>query len=130
MPDFSGTSLTGTSIVTTQLRGRPVLLKFFADYCAPCKRTLRAAELLHQRYPDVAFIGISEDEQAATATHLVQQFHLTFPVVRDRGNLLAGRFRVTEMPVTFVVDRRGVVKWVGGPEQTERQLAQALAALE
>lgn len=130
LPDFTRPGLGGRRITTARLRGRPVVVKFFADYCAPCKHTLPAAERVHERYPDVAFVGISEDEQAATAQRLVRRFHLTFPVVRDRGNVLAGRFRVSELPVTFVADRRGVVRWVGGPAQTEGQLAQALAALE
>jgi peroxiredoxin len=130
IPDFARPSLDGQRISTARLRGRAVVVKFFADYCAPCKHTLPVVERLHEKYPDFAFIGVSEDERVATAARLVQQFHLTFPVVLDRGNVLAGRFRVSAMPVTFVVDRRGVVRWVGGPAQTEAELAQALAALE
>ena len=62
------------------------------------------------------------------AQALVQGYGLSFPVVHDRGNVLAGRFRVREMPVTFVVDGQGVVQWVGGPGQNEGDLAQAIAA--
>ena len=47
----------------------------------------------------------------------------------DRGNVLAGRYRVTQMPVTFIVDAEGVVRWVGGPDQTEQELEQALRAI-
>ncbi len=104
-------------------------MKFFADYCAPCKRTLPAAERLHEQNPGVAFIGVSEDSDPATARALVRRMGLSFPVVRDQDNVLAGRFRVTAMPITFVIDRRGVVRWVGGPAQTEPELAQAIAAV-
>jgi hypothetical protein len=46
----------------------------------------------------------------------------------DRGNVLAGRFRVRDIPVTFVIDAEGVVRWIGGPEQDERDLERALSA--
>ena len=75
-----------------------------------------------------AFIGISEDEYASDAQSLVDGFGLSFPVVHDQGNVLAGRFRVSEMPVTFVIDGQGVVQWVGGPGQDEDDLASAIAA--
>lgn len=130
MPDFTRSSLAGQRISTTRLRGRTLVVKFFANYCAPCKHTLPGVERLHEKYGDVAFVGVSEDEQTDTALRLVKQYHLGFPVVQDQSNVLAGRFRVTAMPATFVIDRRGVVRWVGGPAQTESGLEQAIEALE
>lgn len=129
VPDFERATLDSRLVSTRKLRGRTVVVKFFAAYCGPCKRTLPAAERLYQRNPGVAFVGISEDSDAATARALSRRMGLTFPVVLDQDNVLAGRFRVTAMPVTFVVDGRGVVRWVGGPGQTEHDLAQAIAAV-
>jgi cytochrome c biogenesis protein CcmG/thiol:disulfide interchange protein DsbE len=106
----------------------PVLVKFFADYCQPCKTTLPAAERIHEEYPDVAFVGIDEDETTETARDLARRYGLTFPVVHDSGNVLAGRFRVSAMPATFVADASGVIRWVGAEGQTEDQLRQAVRA--
>jgi len=128
VPDFSRPTLTGARIDTEQLRGRVVVIKFFAKYCAPCMETLPAAERLHREHPEVAFVGISEDEYASDAQALVDGLSLSFPVVHDQGNVLAGRFRVDEMPVTFVVDGAGVVQWVGGPGQGHEDLEAAIAA--
>ena len=128
VPDFKRPTLAGPRIDTEGLRGQVVVIKFFAKYCEPCKRTLPAAEKLHQKHPEVAFIGISEDEYASDAQALVDGFGLSFPIVHDQGNVLAGRFRVSEMPVTFVIDGQGVVQWVGGPGQDEDDLAAAIAA--
>ncbi len=127
LPDFQRPTLAGASIDTKALRGQVVVIKFFAKYCEPCKRTLPAAEKLHRKHPEVAFVGVSEDEYASDAQSLVQSYGLSFPVVHDQGNVLAGRFRVSEMPVTFVVDGQGVVQWVGGPGQDEDDLAAAIA---
>lgn len=128
LPDFARPTLAGTRIDTEALRGQVVVIKFFAKYCAPCMQTLPAAEQLHREHPQVAFVGISEDEYASDAQALVDGFGLSFPVVHDQGNVLAGRFRVREMPVTFVVDGQGIVQWVGGPGQGEHDLAAAIAA--
>ncbi len=128
LPDFKRPSLAGSSVDTEALRGQVVVIKFFAKYCAPCMETLPAAEKLHRKHPEVAFVGISEDEYASDAQALVDGFSLSFPVVHDQGNVLAGRFRVSEMPVTFVVDGTGVVKWVGGPGQSEDDLEAAISA--
>ena len=128
LPKFSRASLAGPKVDTEALRGQVVVVKFFAKYCEPCKRTLPAAEALHRKHPEVAFVGISEDEYATDAQSLVQAYGLSFPVIHDQGNVLAGRFRVSEMPVTFVVDGQGVVQWVGGPGQDEDDLAAAIAA--
>lgn len=126
-PDFSRPSLSGAKVDTATLRGQTVVIKFFAKYCEPCKRTLPAAEQLHRDHPEVAFIGISEDESQSDAQALISTYGLSFPVVLDRGNVLAGRFRVSEIPVTFVVDAQGIVRWVGGPGQNEDDLARAVA---
>ncbi|MCA9596315.1 MAG: TlpA family protein disulfide reductase [Myxococcales bacterium] len=129
LPAFERPTLGGERVATQSYAGRPVVVKFFAEYCKPCQRTLPAAERLHREHPDVAFIGVSEDERESTARGVVQKHGLTFPVVLDRGNVLAGRFRVSEMPVTFVVDRRGFVRWVGSADQTEADFEQAVGAV-
>lgn len=130
LPEFSRSALDGGRIDVQALRGRAVVVKFFAEYCEPCKRTLPAAERLHRDHPEVVFIGVSEDDYAETARKVGQSFGITFPIVLDMGKALKGRFRVSEMPVTFIADRQGVVRWVGGPGQTEADIAQAIAAAE
>ena len=52
-----------------------------------------------------------------------------FPVVHDAGNVLAGRFRVTDLPATFVIDGAGRIAWVSGPGQSDGALDRAVAAV-
>jgi peroxiredoxin len=128
-PAFRRPTLAGGMFDSAEARGRVVVVKFFAQYCRPCQRTLPAAERLHRRAPDVMFVGIAEDDDPAAARAEVARHGLTFPVIHDAGNVLAGRFRVTEMPATFVLDRMGRVAWRGGPEQPDGALAQAIGAV-
>jgi cytochrome c biogenesis protein CcmG/thiol:disulfide interchange protein DsbE len=129
MPDFRRRTLAGSELDTKALRGRVVVVKFFAEYCAPCTRTLPAVESLSRELEGVQFIGVSEDERRTTAEDLVARYRLSFPVVHDTGQVLSGRYRVSELPKTFVVDKAGKVRWVGGAEQTEDELRAAIEAV-
>lgn len=122
---FKRSALSGELIDTQAMGDRKLVLKFFADYCIPCKRTLPEAQRVHEANPSVLFVGISEDETPDIAQKVARQYGLTFPIVFDQGNVLSGRFRASEMPVLFVVSA-GKITWVGGPDQTEAQLDAAL----
>jgi cytochrome c biogenesis protein CcmG/thiol:disulfide interchange protein DsbE len=130
LPRVSGATLSGQRLDGNALADRIVVVKFFADYCAPCKRTLPAAERLSREHRDVTFVGVSEDEYASTARSLAERYGLTFDVVHDASGALRGRFRVSELPITFLADRKGIVRWVGGPEQSEDDLARAIEAVQ
>ena len=130
LPGFRRPTLAGQTVDVEKRNAQVVVVKFFAKYCEPCQKTLPVAQEISQQYPDVLVIGVSEDEHTSDALEQVERFGLTFPVVLDRGNVLAGRFRVTEMPMTFVTDKRGQVVWIGGPEQTEDELRQAVEVLD
>jgi peroxiredoxin len=121
-------NLQGAPIVPEQLQGRVVVIKFFADYCEPCKRTLPHAQRVHATHPEVAFIGVSMDERRSALDATIERYGITFPIIHDRSNVVAGRFRVTELPVTFIIDPQGQVRWVAGPEQAETDLELALTA--
>jgi cytochrome c biogenesis protein CcmG/thiol:disulfide interchange protein DsbE len=129
-PAFRRVAIDGSTIDTAALRGQTVVLKVFARYCEPCKRTLPAVERLHKKNPRVVFLGISEDETEEEAQQMVSAFALTFPVLLDRGNVLLGRLRISEMPATFLIDRAGVLRWYGDASQSEQQLADAIEAID
>ncbi len=119
-------ALDGTTVDTAALRGRPLVIKFFAEYCAPCWRSLPEAERLHRAQGGITIVGVSEDESEAAAHRVRARLGLSFPIVHDRGHGLGGRFRVTALPMTFVMDRQGIVRWVA--EEREHDLERAIAA--
>ena len=129
VPEIKRRTLDGTTFDTAEARGKKVVVvKFFAKYCEPCKRTLPWFEQFAKEHPEVAVLGIAEDERESDVRDVATAFGLTFPIVHDTGNALSGRFRVTDMPITFVADKRGRIRWVGGPEQTESDLEAAVSA--
>jgi peroxiredoxin len=128
LPEVTRRALDGGHVDTKSLRGKVVVVKFFAKFCEPCKRTLPAVERLHEKRSDVAFIGIAEDEHESESQEVVTAYALSFSVVHDAGQVLSGRFHVSEMPTTFVADKKGIVRWVGVASQTEEDLERAVTA--
>jgi thiol-disulfide isomerase/thioredoxin len=118
-PELKRRSIDGASIDTAKLRGRAVVVKFFAKYCEPCKRTLPLAASFAKSHPEVAVIGVAEDESEADVRAVVSEYRLEFPVVHDQGNVVAGRFRVKDLPAVFVIDGQGVLRWVGTSNEPE-----------
>ncbi len=111
------------------LRGRVVVVDFFAEFCKPCLRTLPDLEQLRQSRSDITIIGVAEDTEPDASLRLVQQLSLGFPVVYDRDHVLSGRYRVDGLPATFVVDRQGIVRWVSAGVCDRAQLEAVLGAV-
>jgi peroxiredoxin len=129
LPAFHRPTLQGGTFDSSAASGHLLVIDFFAAYCQPCQRKLPALEALHRHQPGVSIVGVSLDDTDVAALKSVTRHHLTFPVVHDAGNVLAGRLRVTELPISFVVDGQGRIRWVGGPDQPDDALARAVAAL-
>jgi len=129
LPTFRRPTLQGGTFDTAASPGQVVVVDFFAAYCKPCQRSLPAQEALHRKQPGLTIVGVSLDDTPDNAWKSVRRHRLTFPVVHDSGNVLAGRMRVTELPISFVVDGGGRVRWVGGPDQPYDALERAIAAI-
>jgi thiol-disulfide isomerase/thioredoxin len=128
LPAFDRPTLAGGRLDTASLRGRVVVVKFFAAWCAPCARSMPALERFAKGHPDVAVIGLSVDEDLGAARAQVARYGLSFPVVHDPARALGGRFRVDALPAAFVADRGGTLVWVGAPGRTHDELARAAEA--
>lgn len=127
-PSFKRDALDGSKVEVGSAAGKVVVVKFVAKYCQPCIKTLPAIEKLHGEHPEIAIVGVSEDEHESEARDLVSSLHLSFPVVHDAQQVLAARWRVRDLPITFVLDGKGTVVWVGGPEKSETDLVRAIQA--
>ena len=126
-PAFKRDAVDGSHVAVAG-DGKVVVVKFVAKYCEPCMRTLPAIERLHAKHPEIEIIAVSEDEHESEARELVKTFGLTFPMVHDSQQVLAARYRVHDLPVTYILDGKGTVAWVGGPEKSESDLVAAIEA--
>lgn len=130
-PDFSAPLLSGGGpLELSDLRGRPVMLNFWASWCVPCKDE---APLLRQAlrvYGDrVAFVGVDVKDARSDAIDFVRRTGLSYPHVRDEGGTIYSDYGLTGQPETFFIDADGtIVEHVNGPLD-EAALAQLLDVL-
>ncbi|MGH2934596.1 MAG: TlpA family protein disulfide reductase [Gaiellaceae bacterium] len=122
-PVFTLSRLTGTgSIDLASLRGKPVVLNFWASWCIPCKSEAQVLEQAWQRYrkQGVAFVGVDFHDVTGDARRFVGAHGLTFPMVEDgSGNVTSGRYGISQVPETYVVGRTGkIVMHIAGPITT------------
>lgn len=122
-PVFTLGRLTGPgSVDLASLRGRPVVLNFWASWCIPCKSEAKVLEQAWQRYKGqgVAFVGVDFHDVTGDARRFVAAHGLTFPMVEDgSGDVTSGRYGVSQVPETYVVGRTGrIVVHIAGPITT------------
>jgi cytochrome c biogenesis protein CcmG/thiol:disulfide interchange protein DsbE len=109
---------------------RPVVINFFASWCANCRQELGALATAAKTHPGVAFIGVDTNDTAtATARHLAAAAGITYPIGIDTTAATGTAYLVAELPVTFVVDRTGHVAEKLFGAQTTASLARALRAV-
>lgn len=113
-PEFSLTDLSGNPVQLSQLRGKVVVVDFWASWCEPCRQALPELEQIYQRHQEAGLVvvGVNVDRDAANARSFLRRTRVSFPVVHDEGQRVAGQYRPPRMPSTFVIDRQGVVRHV------------------
>jgi len=110
-PDFSLGRLNGSGTLDlASLHGRPVVINFWASWCAPCKAEASTLERLWREYRrrGVVFVGVDSNDAASDARRFLSAHGITYPAVHDAGGLVAAnKYGVANLPVTYFVDRRG-----------------------
>ena len=133
-PAFALKDLSDTEISTVTLRGRVVLLDFWATWCAPCRKSMPELQALHDKYSRRGFsvVGVSIDEGgSAKVKKYVASKKLSYPIAMDsEKNPVWDSFRVKAVPAAYLIDREGriVAQWTGAPANA-RDLATRLEAL-
>ncbi|MEU7609742.1 redoxin domain-containing protein [Micromonospora sp. NPDC049204] len=108
---FTGTTLTGAAFDAAQLAGKPVVLWFWAPWCATCaSQAWTVAEIAPRYRETVPIIGVAGLGEQRAMKEFVTEFDLAgTPQIEDRKGALWKRFRVTEQSIFVIIDRNGRV---------------------
>lgn len=133
-PDFTLERLNeeGT-LQLSSLRGKAVVLNFWASWCIPCKQEAPYLEQVWRakRAQGLVVVGLDAKDFRADARRFAERFGLTFPLVYDGPGDMTGPYGVTGFPETFVIDREGrVVRAFAGAVDREDVKDDFLAAVE
>ena len=114
-PDFSRKPVTGGDAVSFRsLKGKVAIVDFWATWCEPCKKSFPKLEALSDKYKDNGFeiVGISEDDDKDGIKSFASELGAEFPLIWDENKSIASKWQPKSMPSTFVVDRKGIVRFV------------------
>jgi peroxiredoxin len=128
-PDFSGGTVDARNMSTTDLRGKVVLLNFWASWCLECRPEMSVLERLHRELAPqgLAIVGINAREPTDTVRRFANELGLTFPLVLDGDGKINALYGVIGLPTTFLVGRDGhPVAFAIGPREWGGAPARAL----
>jgi cytochrome c biogenesis protein CcmG, thiol:disulfide interchange protein DsbE len=110
-PDFTLTASDGSTYRLSELRGRPVVINFWATWCGPCKDEMPAIDEAYQTHRDAGLIvlAVNVEESAERVATYAAKLKLTFPVLVDREGSVSARYRVRSLPTTVFVRPDGVI---------------------
>ncbi|MBM2831225.1 MAG: ccmG [Dehalococcoidia bacterium] len=115
--DFTLPLFRGGNITLSSLIGKPVVINFWASWCPPCREEAPILEEVWQRYrdKDVTFIGVDIQDTETDARAYIKEFGITYPNGPDLGGKITIDYGVSGIPVTFFVNRQGMIvsRWVG-----------------
>jgi peroxiredoxin len=111
-PAFRTERLGGGSVDFPAAAGKPLVIRFWADWCKYCEPEMKAIEVVYQRHKDkgleVFAINAGQDKPAVAA--FIKKLGVTYPVLLDEQSAIAKRYGVVGLPTTYFVDAKGVVR--------------------
>jgi peroxiredoxin len=123
-PDFRLENLDGSEVRLSDYRGQPIVLNFWATWCAPCRKEIPQFVDAYKRFrgDGLMVIGVNLQEGKSIARGYVEDYGMQFPVAIDIDGEVGDAYRLLGLPVTYFIDRDGVVRGVfTGPfEEKER----------
>jgi len=132
-PAFSRPPVVGQSALSTDnAKGKVLVVDFWATYCKPCEKEFPKLQALADKHAGKMLVyGLSEDETTDGIAAFVKKTGVRFPIGWDEGNTISQRYKLEKMPTSYVVDRKGIIRFVHGgyTEGAEEQIARQVDEL-
>jgi peroxiredoxin len=113
-PDFELPLRAGGTVRLSGLRGKVVMINFWASWCGPCRQEFPILDEMYRKYQPMGFtlLGVNVESETKDAERFLSATPVSFPIVFDRDNSVSGQYGVSAMPTTLLVDRKGNVRWL------------------
>ncbi len=108
-PDFSANKLGGGKVTLEALRGKGVIINFWATWCPPCKAEMPAFDKIYKKYKKdgIVIYGINYKEDVEIINEYLAGAPVSFPILFDENGDLANMFNVFGLPATYFIDENG-----------------------
>ena len=111
-PDFTLNDLDGQEVSLSGLRGKPVLLNFWATWCGPCRIEMPFLQKVYEKWTgkELVLLAVNLQEDPAKVREFVESAGYSFPVLLAAGNEVPLSYNVRGIPATFFIDVDGVIR--------------------
>lgn len=118
-PTFSASRFGGGTLSLADLRGKGVVMNFFASWCVPCRAEAHDLEATHRKFRvrAIVFLGVDiQQDDWDDAYEFLKAFEMTYPAVRDVTGEIARKYQLVGLPTAYFIDKSGIIrsKVVGG----------------
>lgn len=122
-PDFALKAMDGANLRLSEFLGDVVMLNFWASWCGSCRQEMPELERLYETYRSAGFvlIGVNVDDESARALEFVRALKVTYPNLLDPRKSVAPLYRLDELPMSVLIDRAGVVRFVHADYQAGKE---------
>lgn len=113
--DFTLEDLSGKKVQLSSLKGKVIMVNFWATWCPPCREEMPGMEKLYQTLkanPDFVMLAVDSQEDPATVKAFIEKNKYHFPVLLDQNGAVTAQYSVRAYPTTYIIDRQGRV--IGG----------------
>lgn len=125
-PNFTLTNMQGEQVALADLKGKVVILNFWATWCPPCREEMPSMEMLYRKYKDQGLVILAvnvEQNGGPLVQAFLQRNPYSFPILLDGEATVQNLYKVFRFPETFIIDRNGLVvekvvgaiDWTSGP---------------
>ena len=111
-PDFKLQNLDGQSISLSDLRGKPVLLNFWATWCLPCRIEMPYIQQVYEEWSGkgLVVLAVNIGESPSKVKRFLQTYNLSLPVLLDPKQSAARKYNVPPIPTSFFIDKDGTIQ--------------------
>ncbi|TXC91777.1 redoxin domain-containing protein [Metabacillus litoralis] len=113
-PDFELTTLDGEKMSLSDLKGKKVLINFWATWCPPCRSEMPDMQQIYDEYDDdvvIAAVNLTSSESSVdTVESFVNELSLTFPILLDEKGKVNNEYEVLSYPTSYFIDEEGIIK--------------------
>ncbi|ACK59584.1 redoxin domain-containing protein [Bacillus cereus] len=135
-PDFELTKLDGTNVKLSDLKGKKVILNFWATWCGPCQQEMPDMEAFykeHKENVEILAINYTPSEKGGgeeKVSNFIKEKGITFPVLLDKNIDVTTAYKVITIPTSYFIDTKGVIqdKFIG--PMTQKEMEKRVAKLK
>jgi cytochrome c biogenesis protein CcmG, thiol:disulfide interchange protein DsbE len=127
--DFELQDVKGSTVRLSDLRGKVVVINFWATWCIPCVQEMPMFDYFSSQNPQFTMLGIDPEESPEKVGPFIEKMGMTYTILLDRNAKVMESYKVSMLPTTFFIDEQGMIRFRHYGSMSQDQLTYYLTTL-